>query len=250
LDRLGFRRTSRRYTHLAAWSRIIRALVLSAAGFMASPSVHATDLFRACDTVQAEKSFQALSEYFDGHAGDHFECLALSRDAFVFTNRGNFEDCRLDKATEGLRCSVADRSIWYPDLELRASFSGAGKHFALFHVEQLKGGTFGEGYHVFYLVPRQVDQRGYRIFFLEGAGAQDQSDSEGKCASAADLQDGQEVSDVTVAGSPPFQILDEGQSDVTIQFNQQIIRCKTGQVVADRIAYRWVGDRLIKMTGK
>jgi hypothetical protein len=217
---------------------------------MASPSVRAADLFRGCDTVQAEKSFQALSEYFEVHAGDHSECLALSRNAFVFTNRGNFEDCRVDKAKGGLRCSDADPSNWYPDLELRASFSGAGKHFALFHVEQLKQGTFGEGYHVFYLVPGQVDQRGYRIFFLDGAGAQDQSDSEGKCASAADLQTGQEVSDVTVAGSPPFQILNEGHSDVTIQFNQQIIRCKTGQVVADRIAYRWVGDRFIKMTGK
>ena len=69
----------------------------------------------------------------------------MSRQAFVFTNRDNFQDCRIDKATGGLRCGEADPSSRYPDLELRASFSGGGKHFALFHVEQLKQGTFGEG---------------------------------------------------------------------------------------------------------
>jgi hypothetical protein len=215
-----------------------------------SASSHAADLFRNCDALREEKSFQTLSKYFVSHPGDHFECLALNRRAFVFTTAVNFEDCRIDEATGILRCSDAAKGTWYPNLDLVASFSGDGKRFALFYSEQLEHGFFGEGYHLFYLVPRHVDDRGYRILQLEDVGAFDQSDASGQCASSDDLQAGEQVSDVVKAGSPPFEILNEGSSDVTIRFNQQIIRCATGQVIDDTVSYRWSRDSFIKVSGK
>jgi hypothetical protein len=75
-----------------------------------SASGHAADLFGDCDTIREEPTFRALSEYFDSHPGDHFECLALSRRAFVFTTAVNFEDCRIDEATATLRCSDEARA--------------------------------------------------------------------------------------------------------------------------------------------
>jgi len=222
-------------------------LILSAT---APLSASAAELFRHCDTIQQDQSFKPLSEYFDSHAGEHFECLALRGAAFVFTTHDNFEECRRDTASNHLRCKEAEMGSWYPDLTLMESFSGAGKHFALFRVDRLTHGAYGEGYHVVYRVPEGQDPRGYRIVLLGEVGAHDQSDAEGRCADAGDLPQGEEVQDVTIAGSPPFRILNEGKADVTIRFDQQVIRCQSGQVVAESVAYRWSGDRFVKIVGK
>ncbi len=240
----GVRSASRRRTS--------RTLGVWCCGLVMAASSHAADLFRPCDTIEADKSFEALSGYFAGHPRDPepLYCLALSRDAFVFTHRANFQDCRPASGSNGLACRVPNAARTYPDLNLLASFSGDGRSFALFHSEGLRNGGFGEGYEVFYLVPRHVDARGYRILHLEGAGAYDQSEGQGRCATAADLQGGQTIEDVVTAGTPPFEILHDGRSDVTIRFNQRTVRCGSGEVVDDTIAYRWSGDHFAKVVAK
>ena len=215
-------------------------------GVVMSASIHAADLFKSCETISTETSFEALSNYFASHPGNHLYCLALTRDAFVFTTKGNFEDCRIEKVSNRLECQTPSTSRRYPDLDLLANFSGGGKSFALFRSEQLTGGNFDESYAVFYRVSRYVDPRGYRIVSLDGAGAHDQSDATGQCASAADLPIGQPVSDAVKAGTTPFEIVDDGRSDVTIRFNQQTLRCGTGAVVDSTVAYRWSGDHFAK----
>lgn len=228
----------------------MRALGFLWFGLRLSVSSHAAGLFKACDTVQTDRSVRALSLYFVDHPGAHLECLALDRGAFVFTTEGNFLDCRTSKGAAGLECNPPSPSSWYRNLELLASFSGDGMTFALFHSSQLKGGVFGESYEVFYLVPRQVDAHGYRIVTLEGAGAHDQSDGSGACPDAVDLQDGQAVDDVVRAGKPPFEILHAGRNDVTIRISQQTVCCPTGEAVDSTGSYRWSGDRFIRAASK
>ncbi len=237
-------RTARRH--------LIRALVAWGCGLVVTASSHAAGLFKPCDSVRADQSFAPLSGWFARHPDDPrpLECLALSRDAFVFTAANDFLDCRVTSASNGLACSSSDASFRYPDLDLLASFSGDGKSFALFHHEQLKGGEFDEAYEVFYLVPRHVDARGYRILFLDGAGAHDQTDHSGQCASAEDLQAGQAAEDVVVAEGTPFEIRHDGRGDVTIRFNQHVVRCPGGTVVDATIAWRWSGDHFVKVIGK
>ncbi len=99
-------------------------------------------------------------------------------------------------------------------------------------------------------MPRHVDARGYRILFLDGAGARDQTAHSGQCASAEDLQAGQAAEDVVVADDTPFEILHDGRNDVTIRFNQHIVRCPGGEIVDHTIAWRWSGDRFAKVIGK
>ena len=230
----------------------IRALAVACCGLVVAASGHAAGLFKPCDSVRADKSFASLSDYFASRPDDPqpLYCAALSRDAFVFTTRGDFLDCRVASGANGLRCSPSDAAFRYPDLDLLASFSGGGKSFALFHQEGLERGEFDEAYEVFYLVPRHVDARGYRILFLDGAGARDQTAHSGQCASAEDLQAGQAAEDVVVADDTPFEILHDGRNDVTIRFNQHIVRCPGGEIVDHTIAWRWSGDRFAKVIGK
>ncbi len=230
--------------------RVIRHLALASCGLLLSASSRAAELFKDCDAVTSDSAFKSLSLYFADHPDVPVDCIALGHDAFVFTTRGNFLDCGPSKHSTGLECKPDSPSRWYPDLEMLTSFAGAGMTFVLFHSVELKGGLFGESYELFYLVPRDVDARGYRIVTLEGAGANDQSDGSGQCAVAADLTEGQTVEDVVKAGSPPYEILHAGRRDVTIRVNQETVRCRTGEVVDSTISYRWSGGRFVSLTSR
>lgn len=238
---------TRRHVPGARIRRVVLHVALASCGLLLSASSQAAELFKKCDNVSSDSSFKALSLYFADHPDAPVECIALSHDAFVFTTRGNFLDCRPSKYSSGLECKPYSPSSWYPDLEMLTSFAGAGKTFVLFHSVRLKGGLFGESYELFYLVPRDVDARGYRIVTLEGAGGNDQSDGSGQCAVAADLPEGQTVDDVVRAGSPPYEILHAGRSDVTVRINQEIVRCRTGEVVDSTISYRWSSGRFVSV---
>jgi len=236
---------TRRQVREARIRRVMRHVALAACGLLLSASSQAAELFKECDTVRSDSSFKALSLYFADHPDAPVDCIALGHGAFVFTTRGNFLDCRPSKHSTGLECKPDSPSSWYPGLEMLTSFVGAGKTFVLFHSVQLKGGLFGESYELFYLVPRDVDARGYRIVTLEGAGATDQSDGSGQCAVAAELPEGQTVDDVVRAGSPPYEILHAGPTEVTVRINQATVRCRTGEVVDSTISYRWSGGRFV-----
>ncbi len=228
--------------------RVMRHVASASCGLLLSASSQAAELFKDCETVRSDSSFKALSLYFADHPDAPVDCVAVGNDAFVFTTGGNFFDCRRpSKHSTGLECRPDSPSSWYPDLEMLTSFAGAGKAFVLFHSVQLNGGLFGESYELFYLVPRDVDARGYRIVKLEGAGANDQSDGSGQCAVAADLPEGQAVEDIVRAGSPPYEILHAGRSGVTVRINQETVRCRTGEVVDSTISYRWSGLRFVRV---
>jgi len=231
--------------------RAVRELALAWCGLLLSASSQAAGLFKSCDEIQADQSFKALTLYFADHPEAHpMECLALDRDSFVFTSRGNFQDCRIAPGWTALQCDPPSPSRWYPDLDLVAHFSGGGKSFALFEWGHLVHGAFSKGYSVVYLVPRHIDPRGYRIVDLKKAALYDEADGSGACADPADFKEGLVASDAVKAGDPPFEILRDGRRDVTLQFRQQTVHCPQGETADRTISYRWTGDRFIETTLK
>src|ERR1700744_3848763 len=221
--------------------KAIRSMLLSALGLVSSTSTFASALFRDCGTIETDVSFRPLPDHFASHQTEHLECLRLNDREFVFTTQSNFYYCKAAETRKDLRCNVAQPAVRHPNLDLVTAFSGAGKDFALFSAYDLQHGHFGQGYTVVYLVPRSVDVRGFRIVDLEGAGASDQSEGTGECASREDLDGGAEVQDVVKPGEPAFDILKDAGQGVTVRFNQQTIECATGRVIDSSLKFRWTG---------
>jgi hypothetical protein len=132
-----------------------------------------------------------------------------------------------------ISCEPDVGSTWYPDLSPEIRFVGKnGKNYVLFKTERLSHGHYSDGYYVFFLVPKKINSKGYVIYSFQNSGAFDNSDREGKCVDEKDVE-------VGVHLNPPFEIINEGRSNVTVRFDREITNCKTGERFKTENAYVW-----------
>lgn len=193
---------------------------------------NAQEFFQDCDEVANGSDYRLLNEYFvlKGEAPDH--CQRLDGHEFLYTTSSNIFYCKsVDGAS--LKCEENVRGHWFPDLSIVKKFRGGkGKQFVLFRVRHLSHGNFGEGYHVFFLMPKKITPRGYTVFFFRDAGAANLNGIDGACADT----DGSEA---VTSREPPVEIINENKTNVVVRFNQERTKCKTGARSKQTLEYTW-----------
>jgi hypothetical protein len=82
------------------------------------------------------------------------------------------------------------------------------------------------------MVPKSVNNRGYSLFYFEGAG-EAYSDSDELCS---DMKNNDRaVKSKTV----PFQVLHQADGNPIVRFNQEITSCKTGVRSLQTLEFTW-----------
>lgn len=224
----------------------LKIVLGTVAAYFLVGSVNAADLLDRCVDNVSEHDYQILNKYLATNDAGQYLCQRLNRHEFVYVSSENFFFCKSISGVS-LSCEKDREGYLYPDLTDVKRFRGEkGKRFVLFKTERLSHGNYGVGFHVFYLTPKSLNPKGYAIFSFPGAGAFDRSDGEGKCATDDDA--GQNESNVVVAMSPPFEIINENERNVTVRFNQQLVKCKTGETFKQTLEYAWQNGRFLKAT--
>jgi hypothetical protein len=204
-------------------------LLIALAICLFSNTLNAEEYFQDCDDVSEDSSYRLLNEYFSsGNIEEHNLCQRLNDDEFLFTTNMSVAYCKSNKGA-ALTC---DHELYTNFAVVKRFAGGKGKQFVLFHTARLSHGYYGEGYHAFFLVPKRINQRGYLLFMFPSAGASDSDDGSGKCG-------GESNADVTTSLQPPFEILNENQSNVIVRFNQENANCKTGEKSKQTLEYTW-----------
>ena len=209
-----------------------RMLVSFLAICLLSTVANAGEFFKDCEDIANDSSYRPLQEYIATNSETVELCQRLDDNEFLYTTAYDIFYCKSENGTP-LKCDHAFQGQFFPNLEVANRFTGGkGKQYVLFHVQQLSHGIFGEGYHAFFLVPKKVNPRGYMLFMFPNAGAADQNDGSGTCSSPSDR-------DVITAATPPVEIVNEGQTNVVVRFNQIKTNCKTNEQLSQTLEYTW-----------
>lgn len=202
--------------------------------FLICPPASAEELLSECNDVRGDSRYKPLHEYFLETNNTNDRCQRLNRREFVYTDNWNFYYCKVQKE-DVLSCEEHEKGIWYPNLSVAGRFSGKnGKKFVLLKTGRLSRGIYGSGYHVFFLVPRSVNERGYTVFTFEDVGEVYGSDS----------------SDTVSAMQIPFEILHNRDNDPILRFNQEIISRKTGEKFIQTLEYTWQNRSFVRILDK
>jgi hypothetical protein len=189
-------------------------------------------LFRDCEDIADDSSYRLLQKYISTRDEANDLCQRLDDNEFLYTTGDNIYYCKSDKGAP-LACEESEKGHFLPDLSVVKRFTGGNdKQFVLFKTRRLSRGTFGEGYHAFFLVPKRINPRGYTVFFLPNASAADNNDGNGTC-------DGTNDSEAIISMNPPFEIVNENQTNVVIRFNQERTNCKTSKKSKQTLEYTW-----------
>ncbi len=210
-----------------------RGLLTALAIYAFATAASAEEFFQDCSDVAKESSYRLLNEHFSStNDEEHDLCQRLNDQEFLYTTSQNFFYCKSVNG-KSLACEENEQGHWLPNLSVVRKFSGGkGKQFVLFKVSRLSHGTFSEGYHAFFLIPKKTNPRGYTVFFFREAGAHDNNDAAGTCADTND-------SEAVTSTNPPLEIINEGQSNVIVRFNQERANCKTGENFQQILEYTW-----------
>jgi hypothetical protein len=209
--------------------------------FLVSQAAFSEDLYRDCSAISGDKAYKPLSDYLvSGRIDDANYCQRLNNYEFVYVSSRNFHFCNFK--TKGPEPCVQDKqSIWYPNLDIDARFTGAnGKSFVLFKTSRLSHGVYGSGYQVFFLTPKNDHIRGYKISYLNGAGEENGSNSDAGeiCSNLG--------SDAQAISGAYYEILNEGTKNPAIRFQQTITSCNTGAQSTATLEYVWTGRDFVQ----
>lgn len=224
---------------------MIRLLLIAFAFLCISAHVAAEELFERCDKVLENSNYKPLREYLSEHADDYKLCQRLNNREFLYTDYRNVYYCTAENRT--LSCAEHHKGTWFPNISLATRFLGKnGKQFVLFRISGLTRGSYGSGYHAFFLLPKNVYERGYQLFWFAGAG-----ESNGLYSDAGGICDNMgEDAEAIVSTGKPFEILNEGQASPVIRFNQERILCSSGDVFRQTLEYTWQGGTFEKTLDK
>jgi hypothetical protein len=215
---------------------ILIALLMSRAAI-------AESLFDQCSEVIKSKGHQRLNQYFLDNNKQEDYCQRLNDYEFIYTTGTNFYYCNFKSKDEP--CSADHVGYWYPNLEVKARFSGAnGKKFVLFKTSNLSHGIYGSGYQVFFFTPKTVAPRGYRILSLEDAGEYNglYSDAGEICSN---LNKNDSATEPTNKKSE-YVIFNEGRNNVGIRFDQKMTSCATLQTSKQTLEFIWSGNEFVQ----
>jgi hypothetical protein len=213
---------------------MMRFILIALAVFCLCSHAGAEELFQGCNKVLDNSNHKLLREYLSRHTNEHEMCQRLSNREFLYTDYRNVYYCTAENGI--LSCAEHNKGTWFPNISMAARFFGKnGKQFVLFRTSRLSKGGFGSGYQAFFLVPKDVNARGYLIFPFAGAGESNglYSDAGGVCDNMGD------DSEAITSTSKPFEILNEGQTSPIVRFNQEITSCKSGEVFRQTLEYTW-----------
>jgi hypothetical protein len=113
----------------------------------------------------------------------------------------------------------SDDGSWFPNLDEERQFSGSrNKQYVLLYAYQMRSGIFSRSFHIFQLVPKSKNPRGYVVYSL------DVGDYYGEVPdSCEDLPD--DVDEAIRIES--VDIRGEGTRNVTLVFTERVTTCST-----------------------
>jgi hypothetical protein len=208
-----------------------------------SQAALAESLFDPCPEVIASKSYQPLNKYLLEKNKQADYCQRLNNHEFIYTTDTNFYYCNFKLNNEP--CSEDRACSWYPNLEIKARFSGAnGKRFVLFKTSRLSHGIYASGYHVFFFTRKTENPRGYKILPLRNVGEYNGSYSDaGKICSNLNKNDRAiELMDK----NSEYVIFNEGKTNVGIRFAQKMTFCETLQTSTQTVEFIWSGNEFVQ----
>ncbi len=210
------------------FSYLIAVLALSAY----SNFVNADVLLKDCEDIAADNNYLLLQRYISTRDEGNEFCQLLDNNEFVYTTNDNIYYCKSQQGNP-LRCEENEKGSVLPELSLAKRFSAdKTTQFVLFRSRKHIQDVYTETYYVFYLVPKNVNPRGYMLYAFPNAGLADRNDGSGRCVNPAD-------SDVITILKPSFEIANENKSDVTVRFNQVRNNCKTKEKSKQILEFTW-----------
>lgn len=222
--------------------------------FCVTPHAVAEELFSKCDDVLKQPDYSPLRKYLSDADKKSYLCQRLNNQEFLYTDFWTIYYCKSQKGV--LSCSDHEEGVrfMYEDVVTRFSENN-GKKFVLLRTDELHFGIASSGYHVFFLVPKSINPRGYEIFWLKGAGeytgdaAIDKSVSKDeRMSKACDGIYDKSMDDTTEAimETRKPEIINQGSSNPIIRFTQERTLCKSGQVSRQILEYTWQGEQFLK----
>jgi hypothetical protein len=207
---------------------LLAVLVL---GF-SSNFVNADVLLKDCEDIAADSSYQLLQRYISTRDEGNEFCQRLDNNEFVYTTNENIYYCKAQPGSP-FRCEENEKGNVLPEFGLVKRFSGdKGTQFVLFKSRKHLQDVYKETYFAFYLVPKNVNPRGYMLYAFPNAGLEDRNDGSGRCVNSAD-------SDVVTILKPSFEIVNENKNDVVVRFNQTRTNCKTNAKSKQVVEFTW-----------
>jgi hypothetical protein len=210
----------------------LKAVIVALGLYLFAATAHSASLFMDCEDIAGISSYRSLQKYISTKDEGNELCQRIDENEFLYTTHDNIYYC---KAPQGapLKCELNDKGHFLPELTVVRKFGGDnGRQFVLFRSRNIVQDIYAEVYFVFYLVPKNINPRGYEFFTLPSAGAADHNDGSAKCLNNNDA-------DVITTSKSPLEILNENQSNVTIRFNQFRTSCKNKEKSRQTLEFTW-----------
>lgn len=221
------------------------AFLILLCAFVFQP-VFGEDLFRNCESAIKDENYKKLKEYLlSTEENKYLEddiCQRLNNNEFLYGDYYDLHYCKFISDKQ-VACESSDSLIRYRSLGVRKSFYGGGnKQFVLLSRGSLSHGVFGVTFSIFFFVPKTENAKGYKLVDMkDDVGAYHGLNSdEGNLCSNLDISE----SAIEPIGDG-FEILNEGNSNVGIRFNQKITSCKTMKASKQVLEYTWSGKDFV-----
>jgi hypothetical protein len=194
--------------------------------------VNGAVLLKDCEDIAADNSYLSLQRYISTRDEGNEFCQRLDNNEFVYTTNDNIYYCKPQQGNP-LKCEAHEMGGMLPELTVVKRFAGDKENqFVLFRSRKHIQDVYTETYYAFYLVPKNVNPRGYMLYAFPNAGLTDHNDGSGRCVNSAD-------SEVVTILKPSFEIAKENKSDVVVRFNQIRTYCKTNQKSKQILEFTW-----------
>jgi len=206
-------------------------------------SAYSEELFSECKSVLNQPDYKKLQEYLSSTKANYNFCQRLNNHEFLFTDDRNFYYCHLSNG-QSLTCEEHQKSYWFPSPTVAKRFSGAnGKKFVLFRTSRLSRGVYSEGYQVFYFVPKAINESGYVILALSGAGVTNGAFSDG-----GQICSNMSSSEASAPVGNGFEILNEHKNNVSIRFSTDVTSCATSKKLKQTLEFTWQNGAFVQTT--
>ena len=207
-------------------------LVATLMSCLFSGITNAGALFKDCEDIAGDSSYRLLQKYISTRDEGNELCQRLSDNEFLYTTNDNIYYCRAENGA-ALKCESNEIGRILPELSVIKKFTdGNGNQFVLFRTRSHLQDDYSESYLAFFLVPRNINPRGYMLFLFAGAGSSDNNDGSGRCANTGG-------NTVITPAKPAVEFINENQRNVSVRFNQLITNCKTAEKSKQTLEYTW-----------
>jgi hypothetical protein len=188
------------------------------------------DCASALDTPEFQPLRAALERARLAKLADSCLALAPPREYVVLTWQQIYY---CDVSSES-GCVENTQGYWYPGLRAVRRISGANNNqFVLFKNGGMQHGLVGSGYHVFQLVPKSKNRRGYELYRL--AVGDHYFLGEGGLPPCRDLAAEDKATEVK-----RMDVSDERSSSVTLRFDQLVTPCNGGEPIEESVEFNLI----------